>query len=452
MITLNFTNMMYGEGKAMPSGKTDGLTPEDIESLRDRIKAIHEAIVVRKIPEFYFLDLPYQETDGISLMAENIKRTSDYFILLGIGGSALGPKVLLKALKPFYNRKHTPKIFIYDNADPSTLGSILSVIDLKKTTVNVVTKSGSTLETMTSFLILQQALKKTHGEEFPKWIIATTDPEKGILREIAIKNGFRTLPIHPHLVGRYSVLSPVGLLLASVAGINIKGLLKGARDMLKRCSKEDPWENPAYMAASLMYLMGQKMGKNISVLLPYSDRLRVLSEWYCQLWAESLGKNGMGQTPYPAVGTTDQHSQLQLWIEGPDDKVVTFIAINDYGYEVPIPGEDIEAMRYLRNRSLEELIKAEQEATELALLKAGVPNMRLNIPMIDSYYMGQLILFFQLVTAVTGMLYGINPFNQPAVEEGKNLTYGIMGRKGYEDKGLEVVRYREKIQKSRYKI
>lgn len=446
MITLNFINMMADTQK-----KIDGLTPDDIDSLKDRLKVIHQDIIGRKIPELYFLDLPYQETDSITLMAENIKRTSGYFMLIGIGGSAIGPKALLEALKPFYNHRHTPKVFIYDNADPSTLQSILSIIDLKRTTVNVITKSGTTLETMASFLILQQAMREAHGEEFPKWIIATTDTEKGAMREIATKRGFRTLPIHPHLIGRYSVLSPVGLLLASVAGINIKGLLKGARDMLKRCSKEEAWENPAYMSASLMYLMAQK-GKNISVLLPYSDRLRVFSEWYCQLWAESLGKNGIGQTPYPATGATDQHSQLQLWIEGPKDKVITFIAINDYGYEVPIPEEDIEPMGYLRNHSLEGLIKAEQEATELALLNAGVPNMRLNIPMIDSYYMGQLILFFELVTAVTGMLYGINPFNQPAVEEGKNLTYGIMGRSGYEDKGLEVVRYREKMQKSRYKI
>ncbi len=442
MITLDFTNMMTAQG----------LTPDDINSLKDRLKIIHEDITQRKTREFHFLDLPSENTEQISLMADNVKNTSDFFLLLGIGGSALGPKAILQALKPFYNLKHSPKIFIYDNVDPGTLTAILSIIDLKRTTVNVITKSGSTVETMASFLILMNALKEVHGEKFSKRIIATTDPEKGALREMSAKTGFRTLPVPPDVGGRYSVLSPVGLLSSSVAGINISGLLKGARDMLKKCSDADPWKNPAYMTASLMYLIDKKKGRNISVLLPYSDRLKTFSEWYCQLWAESLGKNGAGQTPYPSLGTTDQHSQLQLWIEGPADKVVTFIKIDDYGSDMLILKEDSGSMGYLKNHSLGELIKAEQEATELALQKAGVPNMRLNVPMIDAYYTGQIFLFFELVTAVTGLLYGINPFDQPAVEEGKNLTYGIMGRKGYEQKGNEVSNYRDRIQKSRYKI
>jgi len=188
------------------------------------------------------------------------------------------------------------------------------------------------------------------------------------------------------------------------------------------------------------------------VLLPYSDRLKAFSEWYCQLWAESLGKNNKGQTPYPSTGVTDQHSQLQLWMEGPKDKVITFIDILDYGDDIVIHNEDIKSLGYLKNHTLGELIRAEQEATELALAKTGMPSMKLNVPKIDGYYMGQLFLFFELVTAVTGMLHGINPFNQPGVEEGKNLTYGIMGRKGYEDKKKEVVEYRKKIKKSKYKI
>ena len=448
MITLDFTNVMSnGQGK-------EGLTSDDIDSLKDRLKDIHADIIQRKMREFYFLDLPHQNTEQITLMADNIKATSGYLLLLGIGGSALGPRAILQALKPFYNMKHAPKIFIYDNVDPSTLTPILTLLDLKRTTVNVITKSGSTVETMASFMILIHAMKELHGEQFYKRIIATTDPEKGALREMAVKFGFRTLPVHPDVVGRYSVLSPVGLLCSSVAGININGLLKGARDMIRRCSEADPWENPAYMTASLMYLLQQKKNKNTSVIVPYSDRLKAFSEWYCQLWAESLGKNGMGQTPYPSIGTTDQHSQLQLWIEGPRDKVVTFIKIDDYGYDVPIldSENELKAMSYLKNHTLQQLIKAEQEATELALVNAGIPNIRINVPMIDAYYLGQLFVFFELATAVTGMLYGINPFDQPAVEEGKNLTYGIMGRKGYEAKGQEVLSYREKIQKSKYKI
>jgi len=445
MLTLDFTNMM---SEAIGS---NGLNPDDINSLKERLKIIHSDIVHRRLPELYFLELPEQDTWEINTLADRIRSTSDYFLLLGIGGSALGPRALLEALKSFYNLKSSPKIFIYDNVDPATLTSILSIIDLKKTTVNVVTKSGSTVETMSSFLILMDALKKTHGDKFSKWIIATTDPEKGILRGIAEKEGIKTLPIHPHVVGRFSVLSPVGLLLASVAGINIKGILKGAKDMLMRCTEEDPWKNPAYMCGVLMYLMEQK-GGGISVLVPYSDRLKAFSEWYCQLWAESLGKNGMGQTPYPSTGVTDQHSQLQLWIEGPKDKVITFIRIEDYGDDIFISSQDIKALSYLNNHTLGELIRAEQEATELALVKAGVPSMTLNVPIIDGYYLGQLFLFFELVTTATGMLRGINPFDQPGVEEGKKLTYGIMGREGYKEKGHEVSEYRERLRNSKFKI
>lgn len=445
MITINFANMMS-------DSVNGGLTIAEIDSLKDRLGAVHRAVSGRKHHELYFLDLASQSTEEIDLMGESIRSNSDYFLILGIGGSALGPRSLLEALKPFYNQKHAPKIFIYDNVDPSTLTAILSIVDLKRTTVNVITKSGSTVETMASFLILMRAMKEAHGDKFAKRIIATTDPEKGLLREIAKKENFNTLPVHENVVGRYSVLSPVGLLLGAVAGINIKGLLKGSRDMLKKCSAEDIWGNPAYMTSALMYLIGEKKKKDISVLLPYSDRLKSFSEWYCQLWAESLGKDNAGQTPYPAIGTTDQHSQLQLWIEGPKDKVITFLRIEDFGSDIAIVDEDIPSMNYLKNHSLKELINAEQEATELSLLKAGIPNMRLNVPMIDAYYMGQLFMFFEIVTAVTGMLYGINPFTQPAVEEGKNLTYGIMGRKGYEAKAAEVTAYRGKIKDSKYKI
>lgn len=449
MITLDFTNMM-----SVPDsqGKSNCLTPEDINALKDRFKEIHKNIVHRQIPNLYFLDLPDQDTEAIYTIAEDIRNRSDFFLLLGIGGSALGPRAMLEALKPFYNLKSSTKIFIYDNVDPSTLTSILSIIDPKKTTVNVVTKSGSTGETMSSFLILVNALKKVHKKEFSKWIVATTDPEKGILKKTALKEGFKTLPIHPDVGGRFSVLSPVGLLLGAVSGIDIKDMLKGAKDMLMRSSDEDLWKNPAYMYGALKYLTGHKKKKNISVLIPYSDRLKAFSEWYCQLWSESLGKNNLGQTPYPSTGTTDQHSQLQLWMEGPEDKVITFIGVEDYGTDIPIPDEGIEPLSYLKNHTLSELIKAEQEATELALAKAGRPNMRINIPQIDSYCLGQLFLFFELATAVTGMLYEINPFNQPGVEESKNLTYGIMGREGYEAKKEEVDRYRERIKKSEYKI
>jgi glucose-6-phosphate isomerase len=192
--------------------------------------------------------------------------------------------------------------------------------------------------------------------------------------------------------------------------------------------------------------MGREKQRTIDVMVPYADSLKPLSEWFCQLWAESLGKDNSGLTPYPSLGATDQHSQLQLWIQGPQDKVITFIRTNDFGNDIRIPGvfKDIEGLNYLSGHTLAELMRAEEEATELALAKAGRPNMTIVIPQIDAYHLGQLFYFFELATALTGALMKINPFDQPGVEEGKNLTYGMMGKRGFEAKKKEVEGHRKK--------
>ncbi len=440
MIELDFSNMV----EEVIGIK--GLSENALVDFREKAEEAHRQIKNRLWPEFSFIDLLSQDTSEIKKIALKVKKESENFLILGIGGSALGPRSLLEALSPFHNLQKRPRVFIYDNVDPRTLRQILSIIDLKKTSVNVISKSGSTAETAASFMILWDKIKKEIKDNAPKKFIATTDPEKGNLRRIVHKKGLRSLPIPQGVVGRYSVLSPVGLLLAEVIGIDSVELLKGAKDIQKKCSDLQLRKNPAYLFGALVYLMDKKAGRTINVMVPYADGLKPLSEWFCQLWAESLGKQGTGLTPYPSVGTTDQHSQLQLWIEGPEDKVLIFIRINDYGVDIKIPKvfKDIEGISYLSGHILSELIKAEQEATELALAKAGRPNMTITIPRIDAYHMGQLFHFFELATAFTGFLYGINPFNQPGVEEGKNLTYGMMGKEGFEEKRREVEEHRKK--------
>ncbi len=440
MLSLNFANVMdevIGD---------KGLTEREIEDLRPRITDALKQIRDRKWEELAFLDLPEQDTEKIKDLAVKIKNDSENFLLLGIGGSALGPRAIVEALSPLHNLRKKPRIFIYDNVDPRTLSAILSVIDLKKTTVNVITKSGSTAETAASFMILWEEMEKLLGKDKAKRFIATTDPEKGNLREIVRRFQLDSLEIAPGVVGRYSVLSPVGLLTAEVIGVDSKELLKGARDVRERCLEEEVWKNPAMILASALYLLGTKSGRTIDVFIPYADGLKSFSEWFCQLWAESLGKLGLGLTPYPSVGTTDQHSQLQLWMEGPEDKVVIFLRVEDYGADMKIPlvFEDMEGLNYLSGHTLSELIKAEEEATELSLAKASRPNLTVHIPAIDPYHLGQIFMFFEIVTALVGFLFGINPFNQPGVEEGKNFTYGMMGKKGYEEKRKVVEEAREK--------
>jgi glucose-6-phosphate isomerase len=378
------------------------------------------------------MDLVDQDTAEIKEMASDIRKSSESFVLLGIGGSALGPKTILEALSPLHSLRKTPRVFILDNVDPVTVGNVLSIIDPEKTTVNVITKSGSTAETMSSFMVLFERLK-------PARFVATTDPVKGALRKIATESGMRTLPVPPAVGGRYSVLSPVGLLLAEVIGASADELLRGAKKMSERCGEPDVWKNPAYLFGSLLYLAERDGGRKINVMVPYADRLRPLSEWYCQLWAESLGKQGMGSTPYPSIGTIDQHSQLQLWMEGPEDKAFIFIRVKDHGADVRIPAVFKESeIGYLGGHSLAELMDAEEESTELCLRKAGRPSMTVAVPAIDACRLGQLFYLFELATAFAGSLYGVNPFDQPSVEMGKNFTYGMMGRKGFEAMRAEV--------------
>lgn len=434
MIEINFTNMMED------TLGDKGISREDIDALRLEIERVHESLIKRKWSDLAFIDLPSFDTSEIKKIAEWVRSDTDDFLLLGIGGSALGPKTILEALSPFHNYRKKPRVFICDNVDPTTLSNVISIINKEKTTVNAITKSGSTAETMALFMILFNEIPNIKDR-----LIATTDPEKGNLREISLSMGIKSLPIPPGVVGRYSVLSPVGLLLAEVIGIDSKEILKGARDINDRCLEPDVWKNPAYMFGTLLYLM-EKRKRNINIIMPYADGLKSLSEWFCQLWAESLGKDGYGITPYPSVGAIDQHSQLQLWMDGPDDKVVIFMRIKDYKSDIKIPEvfQDIEGISYLGGHFLSELIKSEAESTELALSKRKRPNMTISIPAVDPYHLGQVFQFFEIATAFTGLLYNINPFNQPGVEEGKNLTYGIMGKKGFEDKRREVEKAREK--------
>lgn len=445
MLELNFSNMM---GEVV--GK-NGISERHIESVKTKVYDIDRRVKSKEQPELSFIDLLGQDTSEIKKIASSVREEFENFIILGIGGSALGPRAIIEALSPFHNLDKKPKVFIYDNVDPKTLNRILSLIDINKTAVNVITKSGSTAETIASFMILWDKIDKTVVDA-SKRFIATTDPEKGNLRKIANEKGLRTLAIPPGVVGRYSVLSPVGLLLAEVIGIDSDEMIKGARDIHKKCSDAEIWRNPAYLFGVLLYLMEREEKKSINVMAPYADGLKPLAEWFCQLWAESLGKVGMGLTPYPSLGTTDQHSQLQLWMDGPEDKVIIFIRVENYTVDVEIPEvfQDMDGLNYLGGHTLSELIKSEQESTELALTKIKRPNMTIRIPKIDAYHMGQLFHFFEIATAFTGFLYGINPFNQPGVEEGKNFTYGMMGRKGYEAKKEEVKKAREK--KMRWKV
>ncbi|HEX5634312.1 MAG TPA: hypothetical protein VFX50_13825, partial [Gemmatimonadales bacterium] len=275
-------------------------------------------------------------------------------------------------------------------------------------------------------------------------LVFTTDPARGALREIAAREGIATLDVPPDVGGRFSVLSPVGLLPAALVGIDIAALIAGAQRAIARAEEPSLRRNPAALYAGLHWAADAGLGARVHALMPYSDRLKDFAEWYRQLWAESLGKRVdrrgaevfAGPTPVAAVGATDQHSQVQLFMEGPHDKVITLVRLGRHGEEdVRIPGRaDLPAdVAYLAGHTLGELLNAECDATAGALARMGRMHCTLQVPELTEEAMGELLMFFQLATGYAGVWYGVNPFDQPGVELGKRLTFAAMGRPGFSE-------------------
>ena len=395
-------------------------------------------------------ELPYNQEDvvkDILQTAKSIRKKIDNFVVLGIGGSALGPIAVFQALchlrhneLPKSKRK-APKFYVEDNVDPERMMSLFDVIDLDKTVFNVITKSGATSETMAQYLIIMDLLKKKYGDKASEHIIATTSRTKGNLIKIAKKENIKTFYIPDGVGGRFSEFCPVGLLPAAVLGVDIVDLLNGARYMDKLCLNKNVRKNPALLSA-LMQVLAMKNGKNISVMMPYADSLKYIADWYCQLWGESLGKaennNGekvfVGQTPVKSLGVTDQHSQMQLYREGPFDKVITFIGVDNYRKTVEISNgcEDFDDVNFLCGHTLNELMKVERMSAEYALTISERQNYTIHLPEVNAFTVGELLYMFQMQTAFAGAMLNIDAYNQPGVEGGKNATYAIFGKKGYE--------------------
>lgn len=386
--------------------------------------------------------------------AKEVRKKFKYFVVLGIGGSALGPYALFKALchlkhnELSSSKRKAPKFYVEDNIDPERMNALLDIIEPEKTCFNIITKSGTTSETMAQFLIIYDLLEKVLGDKARENIIATTDSAKGTLLKIAQKHNYKTFYIDSGVGGRFSLLSPVGLVPAAVLGLDVKGLLQGAQYLDHNYRRVQLYKNPALLAATLQYMSSQK-GKNINVLMPYADSLKYFSDWYAQLWAESLGKNKkldgskcvpVGQTPVKALGVTDQHSQVQLYTEGPNDKVITFLKVEEFRSFCAIPCIDVDVpeIDFLTGQSLNALIEAEQHATAYALSQAGKSNMTITLPQVNEFTLGELIFFFELQTAYMGAMLEIDTYNQPGVEEGKIATFALMGKHGYEDKRHEL--------------
>ena len=450
MIRLDYR---YADSSAI--GQENGLDiQEEFNNYKDTIANIIADLNQRKDkPEQWlqWMNLGYSEETAwyVKEYAALVENRFENLVVLGIGRSALGGMAVTEALlKPYWNflsteqRNGFPKIFFLDNIDPDSISGLLDILDLKKTLVNVITKSGSTIEIMAQFMVIKDRMEKELGDDYRKNIVATTDKNTGILRQIAEQEGYKTFVVPDDVGGRFSVFSAVGLLPFALVGIDIDEIMNGIKDMDLALKNTDIHNNIAAQNALIHYLLDTKRGKNMSVLMPYSGRLRYVSDWYAQLMAESLGKEKdkegnvvhSGVTPIKAVGVTDQHSQMQLYNAGPNDKIINFIRVDEFDNTLEIPKIfEYTGIGYLGGNTVNNLMNAEADVTRIVLSDYQKPTITISIPKINGYYMGQLLYMLEVQIAIAGSLYNIDAFNQPDVEQAQNYTYALMGRVGYEE-------------------
>jgi glucose-6-phosphate isomerase len=452
-------SLYYRNATAEAVGEKHGVSEKELAGLAPRVKEITKHMAdERKAGRLKYRDLPYDEEmiDNVKTQVEHFRDRCECLIVLGIGGSALGNVALQSALNPYtYNymsdrTRPGPQLFVLDNVDPDTIKAVVDLVTpkLKKTIVNVISKSGETAETASQFILFRDLLQSKLGKKYADNIIATTDPKGGTLREIATKEGYRTLEVPDGVGGRFSVLSAVGLFSAAMCGVDTDALMAGAADMDKRLKTDELLKNPAAMIAAVHYLLNGK-GKPMSVMMPYSTSLYYLADWFRQLWAESTGKRFditgkkeiyAGQTPIKALGATDQHSQVQLYREGPNDKLITFLEVERFATKMAIPPgmKSVETLAYLADSNFQTLINSEKLGTEYALLESQRPTMTVSFPTISPETVGQFLYLYEVAVSYMGGLLGINTYDQPAVQLGKDATYALMGKKGYDDLAKKI--------------
>lgn len=395
-----------------------------------------------------FIRLPFNmddELEKINRYIDSLPKEIDTFVLIGIGGSSLGPLTIYESLK----YKISGKRFIcLDNVDPVKMNECLETINPKHCVFNIISKSGTTAETMANYFVLYNRVKD-QLDDISKHFVFTTDPKTGILNEIAEVENIQCFSIPENVGGRFSVLTPVGMLMASFLGLDSKAILTGAQDLYPKIYSENLQENTMLNYAIQNYYLYLAHKVNIAVMMPYNSKLKEFTNWFKQLWAESLGKENdihgdiitVGQTPLSSIGATDQHSLVQLFAEGPNDKVITFIKTEHFpnDYKIENPFHFIKGLEIYNQINMSELLNYELDATQFALTKFKKFNCQLSIEQLDEYALGQLFYFFEIATAISGILYSINPFDQPGVESGKIATKALLGDPKYSSLKDEIL-------------
>ncbi|MGM0379465.1 MAG: glucose-6-phosphate isomerase [Bacillota bacterium] len=393
-----------------------------------------------------WLELPKEydkkEFQKIKQVAEKIQNQSEVLLVVGIGGSYLGAKSTVEALtNSFYNDldeddRETPKVyFAGNNISGRYLKHLVNLVKDKDFSVNVISKSGTTTETAIAFRVFRDLLEKKYGEDGAKErIFATTDKERGALKSLADEKGYETFVIPDNVGGRYSVLTPVGLLPIAVSGLDIDELMKGAFDGMKEYSKKDIESNPCYQYAIIRNCLYNK-GKTTEILVDYDPSLSYVGEWWKQLYGESEGKDGKGIFPASVHFSTDLHSMGQFIQDGKKDFFETIINIENYDEDIDIPyvEKNLDGLNYLSDKSFNYVNQKAYEATRMAHVDGNVPNLVISLDKLDEYNFGKLLYFFEKACGISGYLLGVNPFNQPGVEAYKKNMFALLGKEGYED-------------------
>ena len=402
-------------------GTTPGVARESLDRLDERVAAAHDRIETGRDDHehgYAALNLPGRvDLDAIRAAVAPFA-DAEAVLTVGIGGSALGAATLSAALAG----PDDPDAYVLDNVDPEHVSRLLRSLPLERTVVNVVSNSGTTAETLSNFLVVREAMADA-GVDWTERTIVTTGAS-GNLRRLADAHDLPSLPVPDGVPGRFAVLSPVGLAVAAIQGHDVEAIRDGAAAVADGLSGS-LFETPAYAYGAATYALATR-GATTNAMMPYAERLETFAEWFAQLWAESLGKDGLGQTPARALGATDQHSQLQLYRAGPREKLVTLLRPADRP-DRPIPETDLDGLSYLGGATLGELLDAEFDATEASLAASEVPAIRVEIDAVDERSVGGLLYGMEAACVLHGELAGVPTFTQPAVEWGKRAARGLLG-------------------------
>ncbi len=427
------------------------VSEHELAAIEPQVHAAHKLLTEKSGLGNDFLgwtDLPTaydkEEFARIKAAAKKIQADSDVLIVIGIGGSYLGARAAIELLKsPFYNnmKKDTPEIyFAGNNISADYLNTIIGLCEGKRVSVNIISKSGTTTEPALAFRVFREMLEKEYGKEGAKErIYATTDKARGTLKELSDREGYETFVIADDVGGRYSVLTAVGLLPMAVAGVDIDAVMGGAQKALEELSVDDLEKNDCYKYAALRNILYRK-GKSVELLVSYEPSFAMMNEWFKQLYGESEGKDNKGLFPASVIFSTDLHSMGQFIQEGSRTMFETVVSIGkpQLDFFVKDDPENLDGLNFLSNQNMSVVNQKAMQGTILAHTQGGVPNMVLEVPMINEHEFGYMVYFFERACAISGYLLGVNPFDQPGVESYKKNMFALLGKPGYEDQKAEL--------------